>query len=243
MAKKGVYQDQHQRVQEDLVHRFAPLVKRIAHHLMARLPATVSVEDLIQSGMMGLLEAAKRYEANKGASFETYAGIRIKGAMLDELRKGDWTPRSVHRNARLVSETMRTLLQQLGRHPTDAEIAAALGISQADYHTLLNDTRGARLFHFSDLSEEDDEYVFKQVVDQDDLLTGVEQERFWSGLVNAIKGLPEREQLVLALYYTEGLNLKEIGEVLGVSESRVSQIHTQAALRLRTKMADWVDLE
>jgi RNA polymerase sigma factor for flagellar operon FliA len=238
-----LYQDQRKASQEHLIHQYAPLVKRIAHHLMGRLPASVAIDDLIQSGMLGLLEAAKRYEPGRGATFETYVGIRIKGAMLDELRKGDWTPRSVHRSARLVSETMRQLENQLGRDPSDAEVAAAMGISQAEYYNTLKDARGTRLFHFTELSEDDNEYVFRHATDQADLSWGVERDALMASLVSAIENLPEREKLVLALYYTEQLNLKEIGEVLGVSESRVSQIHSQAALRLRSKMSSWTESE
>lgn len=235
----GLYQDQRKASQEHLIHEYAPLVKRIAHHLLGRLPATVSVDDLIQSGMLGLLEAAKRFEPGRGASFETYVGIRIKGAMLDELRKGDWTPRSVHRSARKISETMRQLEHQLGRDPTDAEVAEAMGLSQTEYYNTLKDTRGSKLFHFTELSDDDGDAISKHAAEQEDLSTRVEREAMFSSLVEAIESLPEREKLVLALYYTEQLNLKEIGEVLGVSESRVSQIHSQAALRLRSKMSPW----
>jgi RNA polymerase sigma factor for flagellar operon FliA len=236
-----LYQDQRKASQEHLIHQYAPLVKRIAHHLMGRLPASVNVDDLIQSGMLGLLEAAKRYEPGRGASFETYVGIRIKGAMLDGLRKGDWTPRSVHRNVRRISDTMRQLEHKLGRDPTDAEVAEAMGLSQTEYYNALKDARGAKLFHFTELSDEEGDSVFRHASDQEDLAAGVERDALFRSLVEAIETLPEREKLVLALYYTEQLNLKEIGEVLGVSESRVSQIHSQAALRLRGKMGSWAE--
>ena len=235
-----LYRQEHpQQSSEQLVEQYAPLVKRIAHHLMARLPSNVSLDDLIQSGMLGLLEAANRYQADKGASFETYVGIRIKGAMLDELRKGDWTPRSVHRGARKIAQAIHQLERKLSRDPSDVEIAQELGVSVSEYHTMLNDSRGARLFHFSDLDSEDDEYVYRRASTHEDTAIGVEQEALWSSLLEGIEALPERERLVLALYYNEELNLKEIGKVLGVSESRVSQLHTQAALRLRSKLSDW----
>jgi len=235
-----LYRQEHSQLSsEQLVEQYAPLVKRIAHHLMARLPASVSLDDLIQSGMLGLLEAAHRFEARKGASFETYVGFRIKGAMLDELRRGDWTPRSVHRSARKIAEAINQLEKIHGRDPTDSEIAEKLGVSLTEYHSMLSDTRGARLFHFSDLDYDDDEYVFRQATTHEDTAVGVEKEAMWENLAKCIDELPEREKLVLALYYNEQLNLKEIGVVLGVSESRVSQIHTQAALRLRAKLTDW----
>lgn len=241
LEASGLYQDQRKASQEHLVHEYAPLVKRIAYHLMARLPASVSLDDLIQSGMLGLLEAAKRYEPGRGASFETYVGIRIKGAMLDELRKGDWTPRSVHRSTRQIAETMRRLEHELGRDPSDAEVASAMGISQTEYFALLKDARGTKLFHFTELSDEDGEHLSQKAVSKDNVAANIERDALLKSLVQAIELLPERERLVLALYYTEQLNLKEIGEVLGVSESRISQIHAQAAMRLRAKMGPWTE--
>lgn len=143
--------------QHQLVERYAPLVKRIAYHLLARLPASVQVEDLMQAGMMGLLEASKKYDGGKGASFETYAGIRIRGAMLDEVRKGDWAPRSVHRNTRMVSEAIRAIEARTGRDAKDQEVAAELQLSLEDYYGILSDTLGSRLFSFDDLLQDGDQ--------------------------------------------------------------------------------------
>ncbi len=224
----------------ELIEQHAPLVKRIAHHLLARLPANVVLEDLIQAGMLGLLEAAKKYDASKGASFETYAGIRIRGSIIDEVRRGDWTPRSVHRNGRRVAEAIQAVEARTGRDAQDGQVAAELNISVSEYHALLKDSAESRLFSFDKLigPQEDGpgEYI---AGDDPSPAEQHEQEDFIRALVHEIAGLPEREKLVLSLYYDEGLNLKEIGLILSVSESRVSQIHSQAALRLRSRLKDW----
>ena len=227
--------------QHQLIERYAPLVKRIAYHLLARLPASVQVEDLMQSGMIGLLEASKKYDSGKGASFETYAGIRIRGAMLDEVRKGDWAPRSVHRNTRMVSDAIRAIEARTGRDAKDQEVAAELGLSLEDYYGILSDTLGSRLFSFDDLLQEGEHGGVHEDagVTQLEPSHDLEEERFQAALADAIANLPERERLVLALYYDEELNLKEIGEVLGVSESRVSQLHSQCAARLRARLSEW----
>ncbi|QIB53317.1 RNA polymerase sigma factor FliA [Pseudomonas sp. OIL-1] len=222
--------------QDLLVEQFAPLVKRIAYHLLGRLPSSVQVEDLMQAGMIGLLEASRKFDHSKGASFETYAGIRIRGAMLDEVRKGDWAPRSVHRNTRMVSDAIRAVEARLGRDAKDQEVAAELEMSLEDYYAILGDTAGSKLFSFEDLLESGAAAdVHAEGEPQGELL----DERFRGALVEAIEGLPERERLVLSLYYDEELNLKEIGAVLGVSESRVSQLHTQCAARLRARLVAW----
>jgi RNA polymerase sigma factor for flagellar operon FliA len=224
---------------EDVVARYAGLVKRIAYHLLNRLPDSVQVEDLIQAGMIGLLEAERKYDVSQGASFETYAGIRVRGAMLDEIRRGDWTPRSVHRKAREVAEVIRTIENEKGRDAHDKEIAAAMGVSVAEYHQILQDTSGARVFSLEELTAAEEVGNHPDAaheVPEDEL----HEQGFQKALAAAIHGLPERERLVIALYYDEELNLKEIGLVLGVSESRVSQIHSQAAARLRSRLRDWL---
>lgn len=232
---------QAQDARHQLIERHAPLVKRIAYHLLARLPANVQVDDLIQAGMLGLLEASTKYDAGKGASFETYAGIRIRGAMLDEVRKGDWAPRSVHRNTRMVSDAIRKIEGRTGRDAKDQEVAAELGLSLEDYYGILSDTLGSRLFSFDDLLQDSEPGGVREDTASNQLEPSrdLEDERFQAALVDAIANLPERERLVLSLYYDEELNLKEIGEVLGVSESRVSQLHSQCAARLRARLGEW----
>lgn len=219
--------------QDDLITANITLVKRIAHHLSARLPDSVELDDLMQAGMIGLLEAAGNFDSTKGASFDTYAGIRIRGSMLDEVRKQDWTPRSVYRKQREVSEMVRSIEADTGRSAEPQDIAAGLGISLDEYFEVLRDTAGCRLFS---LDESMDETGHAHEIPSANTATPeqelrLEQQRKEIGA--AILKLPEREQLVLSLYYERELNLKEIGEVLGVSESRVCQIHSQAALRLR----------
>jgi RNA polymerase sigma factor for flagellar operon FliA len=201
----------------------------------------VQVEDLIQAGMIGLLEAVQKYDASRGASFETYAGIRIRGAIVDEMRRGDWAPRSVHRNARMVSEAMRRVEARLGRDAQDAEVAAELEISLTEYHAMLQDACSSKLFSYEETFGDEDSNIDASESSRAfaSPLEGLQRAGLKESLAEAINQLPERERLVLSLYYDQELNLKEIGLVLGVSESRVSQIHSQAALRLRTRLADW----
>jgi RNA polymerase sigma factor for flagellar operon FliA len=230
--------------QADLVAEHAPLVKRIAWHLMGRLPSSVEVDDLIQSGMIGLLEAARHYSAGKGANFTTFAGIRIRGAMLDELRKSDWTPRSVHRKVREAGEMVRAIENETGRDARDAEVAKRMGISLDDYHRVMSDAAGCRLFRLNDRDDEDDAPP-QEVADADAAtpLDELQDGAFRAALAGEIDALPERERMVMSLYYDDELNLKEIGAVLGVSESRVCQIHGQALVRLRARLADWIAME
>ena len=225
---------------DDLVSKHAALVKRIAYHLMSRLPPSVQADDLIQAGMIGLLEASRNYDASQGASFETYAGIRIRGAMLDEIRRTDWTPRSVHRKARQVAEAVREIENQEGRDARDIEVAEKLGIELQEYHRILQDATGCRVFSIDDASVNGDEpQQAASATPRNEPLDSLNKSDFKSALAQAIAGLPERESLVMAMYYDEELNLREIGEVLGVSESRVCQIHGQALIRLRARMAEW----
>jgi RNA polymerase sigma factor for flagellar operon FliA len=237
MSSVALYISTQPGAQEDLVARHAPLVKRIAYHLISRLPPSVQADDLIQAGMIGLLEAAKHYDARRGAGFETYAGIRIRGAMLDEVRKSDWTPRSVHRKAREVAEAVREIENTLGHDARDHEIAEFMGMTLHDYHRFLQDATTCHIFSFEDMRKhEDDELpIADEGPNPFEQLQSVNFQQHVAGLVD---DLPERERLVIALYYGEDLNLREIGEVLGVSESRVSQIHGQALLRLRARLLD-----
>lgn len=223
---------------DQLVVIHAGLVKKIAHHMKGRLPANVLLDDLIQSGMIGLLEAAKNFDGTKGASFETFAGIRIRGAMLDEIRRGDWVPRSVHRNSRSVMKAIDDLNKELGRNPKDHEIAEKLSISLDEYAQMLNDIASGKIIGFEDLGVSED-VIHLETEHNDESFSHAVSERFQMALSDAIKTLPEKEALALSLYYDEGLNLKEIGQVLSVSESRVSQIHSQAMVRLKNRLNSW----
>ena len=224
----------------ELVVQHEPLVKRIAYHLMSRLPASVQADDLIQAGMIGLIEASRKFDPEQGASFETYAGIRIRGAMLDEIRRTDWTPRSVHRKAREVAEAVRRIENAVGRDARDVEVAEEMGLNLDEYHKILQDSTGCRIFSFEDPGTLGDEGYPQSNRQPNQPLETLQKSDFKQGLAEEIKGLPERERLVMALYYDEDLNLREIGEILGVSESRVCQIHGQALIRLRARMGEWL---
>ena len=225
---------------EDLVDQYAPLVKRIAYHLIARLPPSVLVDDLIQAGMLGLLDAAALYDPGQGASFETYATIRVRGAMLDELRRSDWAPKSVHRRGRELADAIHRVEVATGRDASDLEIAEEMGIDLAEYYRIVQECSSSRFISFDELDL--DEHGVGIAAGQSIPVPHetVQREQFKHGLANAIAGLPERERLVLTLYYDNELNLREIGVVLGVSESRVSQILSQTHLRLRSRLSDWI---
>ena len=214
----------------DLVSLHLPLVKRIANHLAVKLPPHIEIDDLIQVGLIGLLKAKEDYQADSGATFSTYATIRIRGAMMDELRARDWLPRSVQKNLGRVATAMRGAEQRLGRAPTDSEVASELGVSLNEYQEILGDVSFARLTPVEDIDTVAGDMEPDREVTESLLVTA---------LSDAIKELPEKEQLMMSMYYVDNLNLKEIGLVLEVSESRVSQIHGQAIARLKSKLRDW----
>ncbi len=225
------------------IERYGPMVRRIASQLAAKLPANVDVDDLVQAGMIGLFDAMTRYEANHGAQFETFAMQRVRGAMLDELRGADWLPRSIRRNQRTIEGAIHRAEQRLKRSPTETEIATELGMTVAAYQDMLADARGAQLVYLDELGDRDsdDDYLERNcpATDNDPLET-LRDVRFRKALVAAIGDLPEREKQVMGMYYEHEMNLKEIGAVLGVTESRVSQLHSQAVARLRGKLKSWI---
>lgn len=225
---------------QELILKYESLVIRIARHTLNRVPQNIQLDDLIQVGMIGLLEAVENYDENHGASFETYAGIRIRGAMLDEVRKLDWTPRSVHKKARMVSKAIQEIEHKTGRDARDVEVAEQLGIDMEEYHKILRDSHETRLSSIDELlqlSDRDDPKAKSSL----EPLEGLSQTGFREALQHAISGLPERERMVIQAYYDNEENLREIGEQLGVSESRICQIHSQAILRLRARVSSWID--
>jgi RNA polymerase sigma factor for flagellar operon FliA len=224
------------------VVQYAPLVKRIAYHMMARLPASVQVDDLIQVGMIGLLDAVSNYDDTQGAQFETYAVQRVRGAMLDELRQCDWLPRSARKALRQIETAMNALEQRVCRAPTEREVANELHVSLEGYQQMLLDARGCQLLHYEDLQGSEGEDFFERhcADNSAEPFAKLQDGKFRVKLIEAIGLLPDREKLMMAMYYEEELNLREIGEVMGVSESRVCQLHSQAMARLRSKLKEWL---
>jgi RNA polymerase sigma factor for flagellar operon FliA len=223
-----------------LIKQYQPLVRKLAHYMMAKLPPSVEVDDLIQVGLIGLADALSRYEASQGVQFETFATQRIRGAMLDELRGNDWMSRGSRKSQKDIESTMRRLEHRLGRSPVESEIAAEMGLTLSDYQSLLSKVRGTQLVYLEDMArnnEDDDNYLDRHVADSDaDPLNMLRDQRLRESLVAAIKGLPEREQYIMSMYYEQDMNLKEIAAVLDVTESRICQLHSQSIARLRAKM-------
>ena len=225
-----------------LLKQYSPLVRRLAHQMIAKLPANVELDDLIQVGMIGLTDALSRFDAGQGVQFETFATQRIRGAMLDELRGSDWMSRGSRKQAREIEAAVHRLEQRLGRAPSESEIAAEMGLALADYQELLGKVRGTQLVYLEDMrgDEGDQDYLDRQVGDADaNPLAQLQDRRMREALVAAIKSLPEREQYVMSMYYEHDMNLKEIAAVLKVTESRVCQLHSQCVARLRVKLRAW----
>jgi RNA polymerase sigma factor for flagellar operon FliA len=224
-----------------MIKQYSPLVRRLAHQMIAKLPANVELDDLIQVGMIGLNDALSRFDANQGVQFETFATQRIRGAMLDELRGGDWMSRGDRRHQRSIEAAVHKLEQRLQRAPSESEIADEMGMLLGDYQELLGKVRGTQLFHLEDLSGEDgDDFLDRHVADEAaNPLAMLQDQRMREALVEAIGKLPEREQHVMSMYYEHDMNLKEIAAVLGVTESRVCQLHSQSIARLRSKLRQW----
>ncbi|MCH8179852.1 MAG: RNA polymerase sigma factor FliA [Proteobacteria bacterium] len=227
---------------DSMLRHYSPLVRRLAHQMIAKLPANVEIDDLIQVGMIGLSDALSRFDAGQGVQFETFATQRIRGAMLDELRGADWLSRGTRKQQRDIESAVHKLEQKLGRAPQESEIAQEMGMSLGDYQEMLGKVRGTQLIYLEDMSGEDgdNDYLDRHVSDEgNDPLSLLEDHRMRSALVDAIKNLPEREQYVMSMYYEQDMNLKEIAAVLGVTESRVCQLHSQSIARLRVKLREW----
>jgi len=225
-----------------LIKQYSPLVRRLAHQMIAKLPANVEVDDLIQVGLIGLTDALSRFDAEQGVQFETFATQRIRGAMLDELRGGDWMSRGTRRQQREIEVAVHKVEQRLGRAPREDEIAAEMGLALAEYQELLGKVRGTQLVYLEDMSGDDgdEDYLDRHVADESaNPVAMLQDHRMREALVAAIKNLPEREQFVMSMYYEHDMNLKEIAAVLKVTESRVCQLHSQSIARLRVKLRDW----
>ena len=222
-----------------MIRQHVPLVRRIAHHMIAKLPPNVELDDLIQVGMMGLAEALSRYQVAQGVQFETFATQRIRGAMIDELREGDWMSRGSRKSQKDIEHALHRLEQKLGRTPLESEIAAEMGMALDEYQSMLAKVRGTQLVYIEDMSRGDDEDGFLDRHPDDpevDPMQQLRDQRLRTALVEAIKVLPEREQYIMSMYYENDMNLKEIAAVLGITESRVCQLHSQSIARLRSKM-------
>lgn len=242
-----MYNAQGKLSQSDVLTRYAPLVRRLGLQLVAKMPASVDLDDLIQAGMIGLMDAASRYKEDQGAQFETYASQRIRGAMLDELRANDWLPRSMRKTSREVESAVHKVEQSLGRSASEVEIAEHMKLPLDEYQSMLQDLHGSQLIYYEDFdrSADDEPFLDRYCVDRSDPLSALLDESLRGALIEAIDRLPEREKLLMSLYYERGLNLREIGAVMEVSESRVCQLHSQAVARLRAKLREqeWTGVE
>ncbi|MDP2181805.1 MAG: RNA polymerase sigma factor WhiG [Actinomycetota bacterium] len=239
----AAYKDQGDaEAREQLILNFSPLVKYVAGRLSSGLPQTVDTADLISYGIFGLIDAIEKFDLSRGIKFETYAIARIKGAIIDELRAMDWVPRSVRARARQIEQAHVRLEGRLKRVPSDSEVAKEMGVTVKDLHEIFTKLSYTSVVSFEELwvggDREDRGNVMGTIPDDaaEDPVALFESEEVKDILAGAIERLPERERIVIALYYYEGLTLKEIGQVLGVTESRVSQLHTKAVIRLRARL-------
>ena len=237
-----MYTQKGQLESNELLKQYSSLVRRLAHQMIAKLPANVEIDDLIQVGMVGLSDALARFDVSQGVQFETFATQRIRGAMLDELRGSDWMSRGDRRHQRSIEAAVHRLEQRLGRAPSESEIAREMGLKLAEYQELLGKVRGTQLVYLEDMSgdEGEEDFLDRHTVDTDSNPLGrLSDRKMREALVSAIEQLPEREQYVMSMYYEHDMNLKEIAAVLGVTESRVCQLHSQSIARLRTRMREW----
>jgi RNA polymerase sigma factor for flagellar operon FliA len=230
-----------QKHKDELIKEYAPLIKFVAQKIAVRLPSNIELDDLISAGVIGLMDAIDKYDPSHDNKFKTYAEFRIRGAILDELRAQDWVPRSIRDKAKLLDRTMASLENDLGRAPTEDEISKALNISVEEFHDLVNQVRPVSLLSIdnSQSFSNDDHKSILNLLEGSKLNNPFNQLNIKSikeVVTQAIEDLPERQRLVLSLYYYEDLNLKEIGQILRVTESRVSQLHAQAVARLRVKL-------
>ncbi len=225
-----------------MLKQYSSLVRRLAHQMIAKLPANVEIDDLIQVGMIGLTDALSRFDAAQGVQFETFATQRIRGAMLDELRGNDHLSRGTRKHQRSIEAAVHRLENRLGRAPVESEIAREMDITLGEYQELLGKVRGTQLVYLEDMAgdEGDQDFLDRHVAADEgaDPLAQLRDQRMRQALVDGIKGLPEREQYVMSMYYEHDMNLKEIAAVLKVTESRVCQLHSQSIARLRVRLRE-----
>lgn len=223
---------------EVVTEEYRGLVKYLALQLLGRIPDSIALDDLIQSGMVGLIEAARRYRADLGASFEAFAKLRIRGAMIDELRKNNWLPRSVYKKSRQIAKAVKLLEHSLGRDVRDHEVAKYLELSLEQYHQMLMDTYYGQLFDYEmhGANKVLRQHGFTAMFEEPP--EGADRAQLSKQLTQCMQSLPKRECLIVILYYEEDLNLKEIADILGITESRVCQLHSHAMLRLQARLPD-----
>jgi len=227
---------------EEVIKRYSPMIKYVANRIAMRLPPHIEVDDLISVGVLGLMDAISKYDSTRGAKFKTYAEFRVRGAILDELRSLDWVPRSIRQKASQVDKVVQELQAKLSRSPEDEEVAKEMGLSLDQFHDTLNETKSMPVFSLEDLGLAKDSGEQQSLLDclagkaDADPQTQIRLVELKEIIAKAIDGLPEKERLMVSLYYYEELTMKEIGAVLEITESRVSQIHSKAVYRLRTKL-------
>ncbi|MFA6498107.1 MAG: FliA/WhiG family RNA polymerase sigma factor [Desulfurivibrionaceae bacterium] len=225
----------------ELILTYTPLIKYIAARLAARLPAQVSLDDLISCGIIGLIDAINKFDVSKNVQFKTYAEFRVKGAMLDELRALDWVPRSVRRKTTDLEKAYADIEKQTGRPATDEEVAQTMGLALDDFYKLLDETKSVTFMDIEFLRQKateanDPTLAETFAMDDRDPFTAINLSQIRELIANAIAELPDKEKLTVSLYYQDELTMKEIGEVLGYTESRISQMHSKAMFRLRAKL-------
>ena len=244
MLKRAEIRDPELRDREKVIGDFAPAIRYMAERLAFRLPPSLDVEDLIHAGVIGLMDAIGKYDPSREAKFKTYAEFRIRGSMLDEIRSLDWVPRSIRKKIGMLHRAYDMLAKQLGRQPSSSEIAEAMELDEDQYDTLLFETRAMALISVEDLGlgGDNERNILESLADvkaDNPLLTLLSQD-LKARLLGAIKNLPDKERHVVSLYYDKELTMKEIGAILNVTESRVCQLHTQAMIRLKSKLRDLV---
>jgi RNA polymerase sigma factor for flagellar operon FliA len=230
-----------QPLKEQIVLEHTPLIRYIVNRIAIRLPSHIDLDDLHNTGVIGLMDAIDKYDPEKNCKFKTYAEFRIKGAILDQLRSLDWVPRSIRQKSRRLEQAYSEVEQRLGRAATDGEIAESLGIRLDEFHFLLNQVRGISMVNLDELraNSDSDQPIYGDIfedVKAENPFASLKSRELRQAVAECISGLPEKERLVISLYYYEDLNMKEIGNVLGITESRVCQIHTKAVQRLRSKL-------